>query len=138
MNSDAGLSSEDRLRRVIQLIDGYQSTCILIAAHRLQLFEKLDGPPIGIDALAAEIEAEPSALARLIRALCIYGLVEYVGTRIRLTEDGRLFNRGGVSDLTTLVSEQYLPAWGSLYRSVMTGHPAFNTVFGKTVWEHRR
>ena len=130
---------EGGIQRVLDLLDGYQNTCIILAASRIELFEKLASGPRTLDTLAAEVRLPPSTLNRLIRGLLVLGLVERQAGEIHLTHDGRLMlKQGGAGDIAVLVREQYLQAWAHLSDSLSTGEPAFEKVFGMSVWEHRR
>jgi hypothetical protein len=125
--------------RVLSLIDGYQSTCILIAATRLNLFGRLASGPQDVTALARSIPADGAALQRLTRALCVYGLVRRAGDQIELTDAGRLLlANGNVGELPILIDGEYLSTWSHLADAVVSGKPAFDELFGMSVWEHRR
>jgi O-methyltransferase/methyltransferase family protein len=127
------------IQRVLDLLDGYQNTCVIVAASRLGLFEKLSGDSRRLDELSSDTGAQCDGLRRLFRALAALGLVELGDDEVRLTEDGRFLLRdNGAGDIAVLIAEQYLAAWASLDESVRTGQPAFERVFGMSVWQHRR
>jgi len=121
---------------LLQLLNGYQQTCVLIAAFRLGIFDKLSAGAKTCADLAAETGAQPAMLERLVRAL--------VGLRL-VKEDDRVLSLPAYirpildswRDVAVLIDTQYLPAWHALAESVVSGEPAFDRVFGTNVWRHR-
>jgi hypothetical protein len=133
------LPRDANMARVLSLVDGYQSTCILSAATRLSLFDRLARGKEDVAALARSIPADAGALSRLLRALCVYGLVRRVGSYVELTDAGCLLSsNGNLGDLPVLIDGEYLSSWAHLADSVATGKPVFDELFGMSVWEHRR
>lgn len=129
------------ITRLLAMVNGYQQTCVVVAAIELGVFERLAGGPTTIDALAHDVGAQPAALARLVRALCTCGLVGGDGGNVALTTSGRLLLRtgfgAGIRAWAELVGAEYLGAWSNLAHSVQTGEVAFEHVFGMTAWQHR-
>jgi hypothetical protein len=138
MDGDERTSRSPALR-LRALIDGYQGTCVLAAACRLDLFTRLADTPKDLSTLAAETAASVDGVRRLIRALAAYGLVECGSRGVTLTPDGRLLVRGGggLGELLELVTEEYLPSWAALHQSIVHERPAFPELFGMSAWEHR-
>lgn len=126
---------------VLSLLNGYQSTCVIMAASKLGVFEHLQvGQRTSLDELAQKLGgADPSRLRRLLRALATLGLVDWQGgSSFALTEDGGLLRGGTFGAFPTVIGAQYLAAWSNLDHSVATGEPAFPHLFGMSAWEHRR
>ncbi len=132
-------SETARMERARSLINGYQSTCVLIAAADLAIFDELAHQPKEISALAIDCRADEDALHRLVRALVAYGLVAAKNNVVALTDTGRLFvQESGLAAQVLMLREQYLSAWTQLGYSARSGRPAFANVFGMSPWEHRR
>ena len=126
--------------RLLDLLQGYRATCIIVTAVRLGVLEQLRSGPASAQELADKLGAHPSSLQRFLRALEVIGLVEPLANAVTLTPMGRLLidPDAGLRDRSILSREEYLPAWLELGHSVMTGEPAFPAVFGMNVWEHRK
>ncbi len=125
---------------LLDLLQGYRATCIIMTAIRLGVLEHLRSGPASAQELADKLGAHPSSLQRFLRALEVVGLVEPLANAVALTPMGRLLidPDAGLRDRSILNREEYLPAWLELGHSVMTGEPAFPAVFGMSVWEHRK
>jgi hypothetical protein len=134
--------------RLLEMINGYQTTCVLVAALQVGLFDALRDREMTENDLAETLGAHASSLTRLARALEVIGVIERRkeqgdatthGRTIALTRSGRLFQGGsfGLRDWTALVGGEYLAAWGNLKHAVMTGDNAFENTFGMKAWEHR-
>lgn len=122
---------------VSDMLDGYQRTCLLLAASQVGLFAALRDGPQALDALAGRLGVHPDGLARLVRALAAFDIVVYGANdaSVALSEYGRPFAE---TSRTLLVGEQYLPAWTHLANSVRSGEPSFPAIFGCSSWEYRR
>ena len=124
------------------MINGYQRTCVVVAALQLGIFEQLAKSPAKTADLARAVGADPRSLERLVRALRVLGLVELGDGGVALTGAGKLLLAGGfgagMRAWALLVGEEYLPAWTNLRHSVKTGEIAFDKVFGTNAWTHRR
>lgn len=125
---------------LFDLLNGYRTTCLLMAAGRLGLFERPRAGPIAEADLSASLGAHAPSLARLLRALQALRLLERRAGSVVLTARGRALLEGNSAapDALRLIAAEYLPAWLDLRHSVLTGEPAFEHAFGTTVWEHRR
>jgi hypothetical protein len=129
------------ITRILEMINGYQQTCIVVAALQLDIFEQLARAPATAEQLAREIRADETSLARLLRALVVLDLVATEADEFRISPTGKLLLQSGMGAgmraWALLVGGEYLAAWGNLKHSVMTGDVAFESVFGTTAWEHR-
>jgi O-methyltransferase domain len=135
-------SDDERMsrQRLLDLIQGYRTTYLIVAALRLGLIERLAVAPANEEALALILNAHAPSLRRFIRALGVLGLIERRHTgEIALTVMGRglLKAESALHDRAILADEEYAPAWANLAHSVLTGKTAFEHVFGVNVWRHR-
>ncbi len=126
--------------RLLDLLQGYRATCVIVTAIELGVLERLRTGPASAQELADQLGAHRSSLQRFLRALEVVGLVELLANGVALTSMGRLLLNpdAGLRERAILTGEEYLPAWLELGHSVMTGEPAFPAVFGTNVWEHRK
>lgn len=128
--------------QLLEMINGYQQTCLLVAGIQVGLFEALAGGPVTIADLASALPADERNLARLVRALKLLDVVTQDGVSVSLTGKGRLLLADGMGAglraWTELIGGEYLAAWGQLAHSVRTGEVAFEHVFGTSAWQHRQ
>lgn len=126
--------------RLLDLLQGYRATCVIVTAIKLGVLEHLRAGPASAQQLADHLGAHPSSLQRFLRALEVVGLVEPRANGVALTSMGQLLLNpdAGMRERTILTGEEYMPAWRELGHSVMTGEPAFPAAFGMNVWEHRK
>ena len=134
--------SSQELARVIQMVNGYRHTVLLIAATQSGLIDHLDAGPSDVETLITELKLDRDALERFLRALKGAGLVAQEGGLFSLTPAGTFLTQsgfgGGLRAWADLVGGEYYQAWGGLTESLRTGRPAFPESFGMTAWEHRR
>ncbi len=125
---------------LLRLLNGYHSTCLLVAAMRLGIFERLGKSSMDAKTLAQELGAHLPSLQRFLRALKLVGLIEVHADYVTLSALGRLMQAevSGFSDRVMLTGAEYLPAWENLHLAILNGKPAFDQVFGMSAWEHRR
>jgi O-methyltransferase domain/Dimerisation domain len=136
------MSSQD-LERVVDMVNGYRQTCLLVAAAQTGLIDRVDAGAADAETLAQDLNLNLNALQRLLRALQSLELVTREPSGIiSLSPAGQLLRKegfgAGLRAWTDLVGGEYLRAWGSLSDTLKTGEPAFEREFGMTVWEHRR
>src|SRR5262245_30867127 len=114
---------------------GYWISQALFVAAKLSIADRLVAGPRTAAELAAECQAQPTALYRLLRALASLGVfAEIDGQRFSLTPLAQPL-RSDVPDskramLLMSADEQY-QAWGELLYSVQTGKRGFDRVFGQ-------
>jgi hypothetical protein len=123
-------------------IAAYHDAALLHAAVTLGLPERLDTEPATAAALAAERGLSAPHLHRLLRTLASLGIcAEHSDGTFALTPQGRCLLPGSPSRLrekVRIVVEQYWRPWAELAATVETGRPAFDHVFGMTVFDWRR
>ncbi len=136
----AGKASGDKsdLGRLLEMINGYQRTSVIVAALQLGVFEQLRRAT-SEEALAAALGAHAPSLKRLLRALHVLGLVDRREDGVHLTSMGKLLleDSFGPRPWAVLVGEEYMHAWARLGEAVRTGENAFERVFGMRAWQHR-
>jgi len=118
------------------MLNGYQQTCLLLAAFRLGVFDALADQPKSTADLAAQTGTQTAMLERLVRALVALGWLRRDGEALSLAAHVRPMLEV-CRDLAVLIDAQYLNAWHGLAETVRTGEPAFRRLFGTDVWRHR-
>ena len=133
---------EDPAATLVRLTNGYQITQVIHVAAALRLADHIGHVPASAEDVAAEVEADPHSLYRLLRALATIGVFHE-------TEDHR-FLATSLSELLRSDHPQSMrgwPAfvgrgyhwasWGDLLDSVRTGDDATRRLFGTDIWEYR-
>lgn len=135
----ASPSANDRAR-LLDLIHGYRTTCIVAAALDLGVLDALAGAPARPVDLARGLGVDGDALARLLRGMAALGLVSLRPAEVALTALGRTLAdpEAGVRERALLASREYVPAWQALAQAVATGATGFERAFGMSAWEHRQ
>jgi len=131
--------SHDRAR-LLDLVHGYRTTCIIVAALELGLIDALREAAVPAGVLAARIGADPPSLRRLLHAMATLGLVADGAQGVALTAMGALLADAdeGVRERAVLAGREYAPSWQALAHGVATGETPFDHVFAMGAWEHRR
>jgi hypothetical protein len=131
--------SSDRAR-LIALIHGYRSTCIIATAVEAGILDALLAGPSDEARLAQRLGVHRPSLRRLLRGLQVLGLTQTRAGGVTLTPMGRLLVEpdAGVRERARLAGAEYLPAWHNLRHSLDTGEPAYDITFGTDAWERRR
>ena len=136
------MTHKSDLSRLSEMVNGFQQTCVLVAALQVGLVDRLQAGGGSAPALAAHLQLQPLALTRLLRVLRELGLVSQQGETWQLTSAGQLLGQqglgAGLRAWAELVGGEYLASWGRLSHSLKTGEPAFPQVFAMTAWEHRQ
>jgi len=91
--------------QVLSIAEGYFQSCMLFALLKLNIFERIGENSKNVKTLAAELEAQPDTLARLLNAGVMLKLLE--------TEDGLNYRLAPVcrSVLLPSAGEEYLGNW---------------------------
>lgn len=110
---------------LLSLINGAWATQAIGAACELELPDRLADSPLDAATLASRANADPDAIARLLRALVTLGLCrESAQGCFALTESGQWLRRGseGSLDAWARLSATHLWSnWGDLAECVRTG-----------------
>jgi hypothetical protein len=128
---------EERLRRSIE---AYHEAALLYAAAKLGLAEKMGARSCTAGALAEALGLSAPHLARFLRGLCIIGICEErPGDSFALTPFGRSLTMDSrLGQKVQIVVEQYWLPWANLIATLPTGTPAFEQIFGISVFDWRR
>jgi hypothetical protein len=126
---------------LLRAVNGYQVSQALHVAAALGVADLLADGPRSADELAAACGAHPDSLFRLLRALASIGVLDAEPERrFALTELGEELRSVPGSEHAHAVfigREYHWNAWSQLEHSVRTGEPAFQAVYGMSVWEYR-
>lgn len=123
------------------MISGFMISRVISVATELRLADLLGAGTMSGEALAKATETHPPSLARLLRALAAWGLLEErEAGRFNLTPLGALLRTdtlGSLRSLTLLLgSGSGWRAWGELLHTIRTGETAFEHVFGRDAFQH--
>jgi hypothetical protein len=122
------------------MITGYWLTQMIYAAARLGLADRLADGPRTAEELAADSEAHPRSLYRLLRALAGVGVfAEGEGGRFSQTPLSDCLRRdapGSQWAMAVVMGEEHYRAWGDLVGSVRTGETAFDRLYGEPLFEY--
>ena len=97
-----------------RLVRGYRLAGLLVSAHRLGLLRRLEQGQATLDALAADLDADPVLLEQMCRALYTAGVLRAGDVGWRLSENGRrlLEDPAAAAELDSL--ERDYRRWGAL------------------------
>lgn len=128
------------LDHVMAMLEGYQATCLLLAAVQLGVLEALSQEPRTAEEVATLCHTHLQSTDRLLRALACAGLVTSTPDAYELSDEGRLLLPTGslAHPWALLIAGEHLPVWQVLSRAVRDGNSAFESVFGQTAWQHRQ
>jgi hypothetical protein len=126
--------------QLLDVLGGFLRTQALHTAARLGVADIVGHDPVMVEELAARVEADPSALHRVMRLLASGGIfcevapAAFVST---VLSDGLRSDRPGSVRYMAMLqgSDGYLAA-SEMLRCVQTGEPAAETVFGMPFFEH--
>jgi hypothetical protein len=128
--------------RLGRLIVGFQVSQAIHVAAVLGIADLLADGPRTSDELAAQTDANPGSLYRLLRALASVGVFhEEEDRRFALTPVGESLRSdvpGSLRGWAAFVGRPYFrEAWSQLEHSIRTGENAFQYVHGTDVWSYR-
>lgn len=126
---------------LMRLINGHWTTQAIYVAAQLGLADALAEGPRRVDELASEVQAEPQALYRLLRALASFGVfTEGEDGRFALTPAAEGLRSGVDGSLRGMAIHTAAPwhwaVWGELLHSVRTGATAVSAVHGQEWWDY--
>lgn len=132
-------SFEERLRLQIE---AYHEAALVYAAVKLGLPDRMGTRAWTSEQLTAKLGLSPPHLLRFLRGLSTLGICEELPDgSFALAPAGQSLQSGAPSRLAEkvrIVVEQYWQPWAHLVSCLETGKPAFDHVFGMTVWDWRR
>lgn len=127
-------------QQVQELIGGHRNTALMYVAAKLGIPDLLAAGPQTSESLAQFAGAHPAALRRILRGLVLLDVLsEEADGAFGLTPLGACLRSdapGSLRGRAIVAGESFAPAWGGLLHSALTGEPAFDHVFGVSVWEH--
>jgi len=134
------MSVAGEAQAVLQMLTGRWVTGAVTTAARFRLADHLAVGPRTADELAPRVGAHAPSLYRLLRALASLGLLlQDGGERFALTPLGAQLRSdvpGSMYGLARFIgSEEHGAAWNALAYAVASGEPAFDHVYGRTLWQ---
>src|SRR6266851_1279862 len=125
---------------LFQMTTGYWVSQAIYVAAKLGIADLLKDGPQSCVALATATGADAAALFRLMRALASVGVFSQLGrdrfalSRLALSLQTEV--HGSLRAMVVTIGEIHYQACGSLLHSVRTGSPAFNNVFGASLFDY--
>jgi SAM-dependent methyltransferase len=123
---------------LFQMATGYWISQAIYVAAKLGIADLLKDGPQSCVALATAIGADTASLFRLMRALASVGIFSHVRgdcfALSRLAESLQTDTPGSLKTMVMTIGEIHYQACGNLLHSVQTGSPAFNHVFGTSLF----
>jgi len=125
---------------LFQMTTGYWVSQAIYVAAKLGIADLLKDGPQSCLALAAATGADAPSLFRLMRALASVGVFSHVHTDSfglsRLAESLQTEVHGSLKAMVITLGEIHYQACGQMLRSVQTGSPAFNHMFGASLFDY--
>ena len=131
-------STVDPQRALLRTLTGHWAARAVYVAAQLGIADALAKGPLTADEVAARVECDPAATARLLRYLSHLNVVVLVG--------GSRYVTGGVGellrsespfrDLVLLYGGEFYRAWDALLPAVQQGKSAFGLTFGEEHFDH--
>jgi O-methyltransferase domain/Dimerisation domain len=125
---------------LFQMTTGYWVSQAIYVAAKLGIADLLKDGPKSCLALAAATGADAPSLFRLMRALASVGVFSHVHTDSfglsRLAESLQTEVHGSLKAMVITLGEIHYQACGQMLRSVQTGSPAFNHMFGASLFDY--
>ena len=126
---------------LVPLLFGFFPTQVLHVAATLRLADRVAGGARTVDDLADETGTHGPSLARVLRALACFGVLEQVGPEtFALGPHGAGLLTDGPASLRHLVllfaGDEVWRSWGELGETVRTGDPAWERITGASSFEH--
>jgi hypothetical protein len=127
---------------LFQMATGYWVSQAIYVAAKLGIADFLKDGPRSCVSLATATGADATSLFRLMRALASVGVFSHVQgdcfALSRLGESLQTEVRGSLRAMAITLGEIHYRAYGDLLHSVQTGSPAFNQVYGASLFDYLR
>lgn len=125
---------------VFQMATGYWLSQAIYVAAKLGIADLLEDGPRSSAELAKVTCCHSPSLFRLLRALSTVGIVTHIGDDcFSLARSGNALRSsvpGSLRAIVVTLGEIHYQACGELLHTVRTGSPAFNRVFGASLFEY--
>ena len=125
---------------LFQMATAYWVSQAIYVAAKLGIADLLkDGPRSCIE-VAGATGSDAASLIRLMRTLASVGVFSHVRgdcfALSRLAESLQTEAPGSLRAIVITIGEIHYQAYGNLLHSIQTGAPAFNNVFGESLFDH--
>ena len=125
---------------LFEMATAYWLSQAIYVAAKLGIADLLRDGPRSCAALATSTGSDAPSLFRLMRALSSMGVFAHLSrdrfALSRLAERLQTDVHGSLRAMVITIGEIHYQACGSLLHSVRTGSPAFNTVFGASLFDY--
>ena len=125
---------------LFQMATGYWVSQAIYVAAKLGIADLLKDGPQSCITLASATGTDTASLFRLMRALASVGIFSHVRRDCfalsRLAESLQTDIPGSLKHMVTTIGEIHYQACGNLLHSIQTGSPAFNNVFGTSLFDY--
>lgn len=125
--------------QMVQMLAGFQLSQALYVAAKLGLADAMVDREVPVGELATTVDADPAALARLLRALCSVGVFsETAPDTFGLTPLGSTLvsdQPGSMRDLALMWMETHYAPFAELLGTVRTGESAATIHYGRPFFE---
>jgi len=125
---------------LLEMATGYWLSQAIYVAAKLGIADLLKDGPQSSAALAASTGSDAPSLFRLMRALSSVGIFSRLGSDCfavsRLAESLQTEVHGSLRAMVITIGEIHYQACGNLLHSIRTGSPAFNNVFGASLFDY--
>lgn len=123
-----------------EYIRAYKRSQAVYVAARLELADRLYEQPQTAQELAVTVGAHADSLYRLLRALASIGIFHEDGDhRFHMTPMAEILRRDTPDSqhvMALMMCEEHYSAFGELLYSITTGKPAFEKVYGMSIFEY--
>jgi predicted transcriptional regulator len=118
---------------MLQMLSGFQVSEALYVAAKLDIATVLASGPRTVNEIAAEVNADADALARIIRFLATLGLYRTSGDQVEVTELGATLAKGRDTAYNAALywMETHYAPFSRLLDTVRTGKTAADEYYGK-------
>ncbi len=127
---------------LFQMATGYWVSQAIYVTAKLGIADLLKDGPRSCVALATATGADAPSLFRLMRALASVGVFSHIQgdcfALSRLAESLQTEVHGSLRAMVITLGEIHYQACGNLLHSVQTGSPAFNHVYGASLFDYLR
>jgi ubiquinone/menaquinone biosynthesis C-methylase UbiE len=125
---------------LFEMATAYWLSQAIYVAAKLGIADLLKDGPQSCVALAASTSSDAPSLFRVMRALSSVGIFSQLGrdrfALSRLAESLQTEVHGSLKAMVITLGEIHYQACGNLLHSVQTGSPAFNNVFGASLFDY--